>query len=52
MNPKRAGQESAELARQYVGMGRYGLPMNPDAWDGYVHEREKVGGRVVRCLGG
>jgi hypothetical protein len=42
MEPRRAGQESAEMARLYVAMGKYGLPMNIDSWDGYQAEREQV----------
>ena len=30
------------LARMYLGMGKYSVPMNPVAWDGYAHEREQV----------
>lgn len=41
-NSRRAGEESARLARLYLGMGSSGVPMNPDAWDGYQAEREKV----------
>ncbi|GAB4817815.1 hypothetical protein N2152v2_004861 [Parachlorella kessleri] len=42
MDPKVAGQEAAELARMYVGMGKHAVQMNIDAWDGYQAEREKV----------
>ncbi|KAL4426377.1 hypothetical protein ABPG77_004671 [Micractinium sp. CCAP 211/92] len=41
-NVKRAGKEGAEQARMYLGMGKYGVPMNPDAYDGYAAEREKL----------
>lgn len=45
-----AGKEGAEQARMYIGMGKYGVAMNPDAWDGYQHEREKVStARVQRA---
>lgn len=37
-----AGEEAVHLARMYLGMGKYGVPMNPVAWDGYAHEREQV----------
>lgn len=46
-NAKKAGQEGAELARMYLGMGKYGLPMNPAAYDGYAAERDKL----LRALG-
>eukprot|EP00887_Chlorella_sp_A99_P005400 scaffold1.g5400.t1 len=39
---KRAGKEGAELARMYLALGTFGLPMNPDAWDGYEAERERL----------
>ena len=42
MNPRISGQEGAELARMYIGMGKYGVEMNPDAWDGYQAERERL----------
>lgn len=42
MDEGKAGKEGAELARMYVGMGAYGVPMNPDAWDGFQAERERV----------
>lgn len=41
-DPKVAGEEGAELARMYLALGKYGLPMNPDAWDGYAGERERA----------
>lgn len=42
MDEGKAGKEGAELARMYVGMGKYQVPMNPDAWDGFQVERRKV----------
>ena len=42
----KSGKEGAELARMYLGMGKYGVPMNPDAGDGYQAERAKVCGRL------
>uniref|UniRef100_A0A1D2A9Z6 Phospholipase D n=2 Tax=Auxenochlorella protothecoides TaxID=3075 RepID=A0A1D2A9Z6_AUXPR len=42
MDEKKAGKEGAEQARMYVGLGKYGVPMNPDAWDGFQAERRKV----------
>lgn len=48
MDEGKAGKEGAELARMYVGMGKYQVPMNPDAWDGFQAERRKVCTRV--CL--
>lgn len=41
-----AGEEAVHLARMYLGMGKYGVPMNPVAWDGYAHEREQVMARL------
>ncbi|EFN53116.1 hypothetical protein CHLNCDRAFT_137467 [Chlorella variabilis] len=38
----KSGKEGAELARMYLGMGKYGVPMNPDAGDGYQAERAKL----------
>lgn len=43
MDEAKAGKEGAQLARMYVGMGKYSVPMNPDAWDGFQAERRKVG---------
>ena len=37
-----AGEDAVHLARMYLGMGKYSVPMNPVAWDGYAHEREQV----------
>lgn len=39
---KRAGKEGAEQARMYLGMGKFGVPMNPEAYDGYTAEREQL----------
>ena len=41
-----AGEEAVHLARMYLGMGKYGVPKNPVAWDGYAHEREQVMARL------
>lgn len=41
-DPGVAGDEGAEMARMYLALGKYGLPMNPDAWDGYAGERERA----------
>ncbi|KAI3430585.1 hypothetical protein D9Q98_005178 [Chlorella vulgaris] len=37
-----SGREAAELGRMYQGMGKYGVPMNPDAMDGHAAERAKI----------
>lgn len=39
---KIAGPDAAQLARTYLGLGRYGVEMNPGAWDGFQAERKLV----------
>lgn len=51
MDEKKAGKEGAEQARMYVGLGKYGVPMNPDAWDGFQAERRKVRGLIAGLVG-
>lgn len=41
-NEKVAGKEAAELAKMYEALGKYGCIMNPDAWDGFEAERERL----------
>ncbi|KAL4430904.1 hypothetical protein ABPG75_006160 [Micractinium tetrahymenae] len=39
---KKAGKEGAEQARMYLGMGKFDVPMNPGAWDGFAAERAQL----------
>jgi alkaline phosphatase D len=41
-NDKIVGKEAAELTKMYLALGRYKLPMNEKAWDGYQAERQRV----------
>ncbi|PRW58605.1 alkaline phosphatase isoform A [Chlorella sorokiniana] len=42
VSEKRAGAEGAHMARMYLAFGRYNLPMNPGAYDGYQAERAEL----------
>lgn len=37
-----AGAQHARTSACPAGMGKFGVPMNPEAYDGYTAEREQV----------
>lgn len=42
LNQRIAGKDASQMARMYLGMGKYGVEMNAGSWDGFQAERQRV----------